>query len=115
MHPLIAEFRSLPAAGAKGADTADERKLEIVRALDEDANDDAVSVLLLELLRNSAESARIRAEAVEVVGLYVDESSALWQELFREVLRIHGDATESAAVRAAAEPYAVFFTETLAG
>lgn len=113
MNLLVAEYRSLSAAGGKLSEAVVARKLEIVRALDEEANQDSVSGLLLDLLRDNAESAQLRAEAIEVVGLYIDEGSAHWQELFREVLRIHQDPAEGEDVKRAAEPYAVFIAETL--
>lgn len=113
MNMLVAEYRSLPAAGERLSDPIVARKLEIVRALDEEANLDPVSRLLLDLLRDATEPDPVRAEAIEVVGLYIDESSALWQELFHEVLRIHRDPAAGEALKQAAEPYAVFLTETL--
>lgn len=116
MHPLVAEFRALRADRKAATDSgADARKLELLKALDDDANESEVSTLLLEVLRDTAESIPVRAEAIEVVGLYIDETSPLWQELFRAVLRIHGDAHETEGVRQAVEPYVAFLRQTLEG
>lgn len=114
MNPLVAEYRSLRTQGPRSQPALDERKVEIVRALDEDANQDEVSGLLLDLLRDPAELESARVEAIEVVGLYIDESSSRWRELFQELLRIHGDATETEALRAGAQTYVSFIEQSLA-
>lgn len=116
MNPLVAQYRSLPRptehASATDASLRD-RKVEIVRALDDEANEADVSSLLLDVLRDSAEANLARAEAIEVVGLYIDESSPLWRELFGELLRIHSDVTEDATLRSGAESFVSFVEQAL--
>lgn len=114
MNAHVAEYRSLPRTLGQQDPKLQERKTELVRALDDYANAAEVSGLLLELLRDLGEFEQTRAEALEVVGLYIDESSPLWRELFGEVLRIHADATEGEAIKTAAALYAAFAEQSLA-
>jgi hypothetical protein len=116
MNPQVAEYRALPPAKEGRPDAAvQERKVELIRALDDDANQAEVSALLLDLLRNASEFDLARAEAIEVVGLYIDESSPLWRELFGELLRIHADTAEDLTLQTAATQYSAFVAQALEG
>jgi len=70
------------------------RKCEIIRTLDSEANQEAVSQLLLDVLQEPLEFDLARVEAIQVVGLYVNESSPLRTELFNEVVRIFNSEDE---------------------
>jgi hypothetical protein len=106
MHPLVREYRSLPPSSDHLPDDGPNgRKTAILRELDEDANDPDVSQLLLDILRDPAEFDLARVEAVQVAGLYIDESSPLAQELKAELERIVRDEEEDEMVRGWAERY----------
>jgi hypothetical protein len=81
------------------------RKCEIIRALDSEANQGDVSQLLLDVLREPLEVDLARVEAIQVVGLYVDESSPLRNELFNEVIRIFNSEDEDEMLQGWAERY----------
>lgn len=95
MNDLVTEYRAMPWATDHLPDSSlNHRKCEIIRVLDSDANEDDVSRLLLDVLQEPKEFDLARVEAIQVVGLYVDESSALRNELFNEVIRIFNSEDE---------------------
>jgi hypothetical protein len=106
MHPLVREYCSLPPSSDHLPDTGpNDRKCKILRELDEEANDPDVSRLLLEILTDPLEFDLARAEAVQVVGLYVDERSPLAKQLLAELARIAHDADEDEMIRGWATRY----------
>jgi hypothetical protein len=89
MNPLVAEYRSLPPSSDHLPDTGpNDRKSDILFALDEQANDPEVSQLLLEVLRDPREFDLARVEAIKVVGIYISDDNPLAEQLWAEVDRI---------------------------
>ena len=106
MNNLVAEYRAMPWATDHLSDSGlNHRKSEIIRALDSEANQDDVSRLLLDVLREPLEFDLARVEAIQVVGPYVDESSSLRNELFNEVIRIFNSEDEDDMLQGWAERY----------
>lgn len=106
MNDLVSEYRAMPWATDHLPDSGlNHRKSEIIRALDSEANQDDVSQLLLDVLREPLEFDLARVEAIQVVGLYVDESSSLRNELFNEVIRIFNSEGEDEMLQGWAERY----------
>jgi hypothetical protein len=106
MHPLVSEYRSLPPSSDHLPDDGqNDRKCRILRELDQEANDPDVSRLLLDILTNPWEFDLARVEAVQVVGLYIDDSSPLSMELLAELARIAHDSDEDEMVRGWATRY----------
>ena len=86
---LVAEYRSLPPSSDHLPDTGpNDRKCNILSALDEQANDPEVSQLLLEVLRDPREFDLARVEAIKVVGIYISNDNLLAEQLWAEVYRI---------------------------
>jgi hypothetical protein len=89
MNPLVAEYHSLPPSSDHLPDTGpNDRKCNILFALDEQANDPEVSQLLLEVLRDPREFDLARVEAIKVVGIYITDDNPLADQLWAEVYRI---------------------------
>ena len=106
MNELVKEYRALPWKTDHLPDTGlNNRKCEILRALDSDANSSEASALLLDVLRETAEFDLARVEAIQVVGLYIDASSPLCKALYQEVIRIFNDEGEDDMLRGWAERY----------
>jgi hypothetical protein len=106
MHPLVREYRGLPPSSDHLPDTGPNgRKCEILRELDELMNEPDVSRLLLDILTDRSEFDLARVEAVQLVGLYLDERSPLAGELEAELARIVHDEDEDEMVRGWAGRY----------
>jgi hypothetical protein len=106
MHPLVREYRGLPPSSDHLPDTGpNDRKCRILREVDQEANHPDVSRLLLDILTDPHEFDLARAEAVQVAGLYIDETSPLFTELRAELVRIAEDADEHEMVRGWAARY----------
>ena len=89
MHPLVAEYRSLPPSSDHLPDTGpNDRKCRILFELDDEANDADVSQLLLDVLRDPHEFDLARVEAIKVIGLYISKDNPLAGKLWDEVYRI---------------------------
>jgi hypothetical protein len=83
---LIAKYRSLPfPSDALGDCTDNHTKTDILRCLDEYANDENVGLLLLDILHSPNEYDLARIEAAKIVGIYVSESSPLERRLKQQV------------------------------
>ncbi len=96
MNPLVTEYRSLPRDSDGLPDTGpNSRKCEIIRELDEVANENDVSELLLEILRNPLEFDLARVEAIQVAGIYIEPGNPFATQIQQELYRIaHSDADE---------------------
>ncbi len=96
MNPLVTEYRSLPRDSDHLPDNGpNSRKCEIIREFDEVANDNDVSELLLEILRNPLEFDLARVEAMQVAGLYIEPDNPLAQQIQQELhLIAHSDVDE---------------------
>lgn len=89
MNALVAEYRSLPPSSDHLPDTGpNDRKCKILFELDEQANDPDVSQLLLDVLRDPREFDLARAEAIKVVGIYINDGNPFAEELWAEMFRI---------------------------
>ena len=89
MNRLVAEYRALPPNSDHLPDTGpNDRKCNILRELDEEANDPVVSQLLLEILQNPLEFDLARVEAIQVAGLYVTPDNPLAVQIWFELYRI---------------------------
>ena len=89
MNTLITEYRSLPTDSDYLPDTGPNyRKCEIIRELDEIANDHEVSELLLEILKNPLEFDLARVEAIQVAGIYIKPNNPLAKQIKEELRRI---------------------------
>ena len=89
MNTLVAEYRALPPSSDHLPDAGpNDRKCEIIRELDGQANDAEVSELLLDVLRDGAEFDLARVEAIQVVGIYVEDGNPLSGQLRAELVRI---------------------------
>lgn len=97
---LVARYRSLPFPSDDLGDCADNHvKPDILRDLDEYANDQHVGQLLLDILNTPNEYDLARIEAVKIVHLYIDASSPLERQLKRQVWNIFADTNEDTLVR----------------
>ena len=106
MNALVAEYRSLPPHSDHLPVTGpNERKCRIIRALDEQANDPEVSALLLEILRDPREFDLARVEAIQVAGLYVDDTNPLREQLLAELTRIARSDAEDEMLQGWAQRY----------
>lgn len=109
MNALVAEYRSLPASSDHLPDTGpNDRKWRILSALDSQANTPEVSQLLLDILSDRREFDLARVEAIEVVGVYIEDGNPLAKRLRAELLRIATDATEDEMLRGWAQRYVEF-------
>jgi hypothetical protein len=89
MNTLITEYRSLPPDSDFLPDARPNyRKCEIIRELDEIANDQDVSQLLLEILKNPLEFDLARVEAIQVAGIYIQPDNPLAKQIQDELRRI---------------------------
>lgn len=104
MHPLVQEYRGLPPSSDHLGDIdLNYRKCDILRELDEEANVPEVSQLLLDVLADRLEYDLARVEALQVVGIYINERNPLLQELRAKVRRIARDEGEDEMIRGWAE------------
>src|SRR5262245_66687512 len=86
INPLVAEYRALPADSDHLGDAElNHRKCEILRELDELANDPEVSQLLLELLLNPLEFDLARVEAIQIAGIYVKHPNPLADRIWAQL------------------------------
>jgi hypothetical protein len=97
---LVVRYRTLPfRSDALGDCANNHQKLDILRDLDEYANDENVGQLLLDILNAPDEYDLARIEATKIVGLYVDSSSPLERQLKRQVWNIFADRNDDTLVR----------------
>jgi hypothetical protein len=97
---LVARYRALPFPSDVLGDCAENyAKPDILRDLDQHANDQTVGQLLLDILSDSDEYDLARIEAAKIVHLYIDESSPLERQLKQQVWNIFADANEDTLVR----------------
>lgn len=95
---LVNRYRALQKSDSDfGGD--DPTKANIIRVLDEAANEPDVSQLLLDVLVDFRENEAARVEAIEIARRYVNESSPLEGSLKRQVWSILEDTGESLAIR----------------
>jgi len=96
----VAQYRALPFPSDSLGDCADNHaKLDILRDLDEHANDEDVGQLLLDILNSPNEYDLARIESAKIVGIYVDKSSRLERKLKQQVWKIFADTDEDTLVR----------------
>ncbi len=97
---LVVRYRALPFPSDDLGDCADNHaKPDILRDLDEHANNENVGELLLDILNASDEYDLARIEAAKIVHLYVDDSSPFERQLKQQVWNIFADANEDTMVR----------------
>lgn len=100
LSQLIAKYRSLPFPSDALGDCADNHaKTDILRCLDEYANDESMGLLLLDILQSPNEYDLARIEAAKIVRIYVNQSSPLERRLKQQVWSIFADKNEDTLVR----------------
>ena len=106
MHPVVAEYRTLPTdTDDLGDTTENDRKCKLVAQLDDFANDADVSQLLLDIMRNVREYDLARVEAIKVAGIFIEESCANYAAVTAELNRISDDESEDEMIRGWADRY----------
>ena len=106
MHPVVAEYRTLPTDTDELGDTTEnDHKCRLIAQLDDHANDADVSELLLDIMRNVREYDLARVEAIKVAGIFVEESCPNYTAVIAELNRICGDETEDEMIRGWADRY----------
>jgi hypothetical protein len=106
MHPVVQEYRQFPASSDALGDVHDNyRKCRLLQQLDEEANNQDVSQLLLAILRDTREYDLARVEAIKATGICVDERSPLHGELLAELRRIANDKNEDEMLQGWAQRY----------
>ena len=106
MNELVAEYRALPVSSDHLPDSGpNDRKCKILIALDAQANDPEVGQLLLDVLHDPREFDLARVEAIQVVGLYIEDTNPFAARLRAELLRIASDLGEDEMLQGWAQRY----------
>jgi hypothetical protein len=96
----VRAYRSLPPSSDTAGDSIEnDRKVNIVASLDENANEPVVAQLLHDVLCDKSEYDLARIEAAKIVGIYVTAECSLERELKRHVWEIFVDKAEDCLVR----------------
>lgn len=105
MNPLILEYRSLPPDSDHLPDTGpNHRKCEIIRELDENANDHDVSQLIIDVLKNPLEFDLARVEAIQVAGIYISPDNPFAKQIW-ELLRRLAESDDDEMLQGWAQRY----------